>query len=207
MPRVGSLSRMTFGLVISHLAMTTFCWLPPDKVPTGTAVPSVLIPSSAIISSIALLSAARSMRPTRDSCDSEAKERLSRTDIGSIRPSVLRSSGISAMPSRGFASLGLRQRRLRAVDPHLAGNAAQHAEQRQQQLALALAVEAAEADDLAGARGQRNVLAAGRSRRDCAPPAPARRSPAFGAGFGGKTGCIRGRSSSRRSRCRSWCRT
>ena len=41
-------------------------------------------------------------------------------------------------------------------------DAAQHAEQRQQQLALALAVEAAEADDLALADRERDVRAAGR---------------------------------------------
>ena len=49
-----------------------------------------------------------------------------------------------------------------AVDQHLAGHAAQHAEQRQQQLALALAVEAAEADHLAGAR-RRSEMSRSRS--------------------------------------------
>ena len=44
-----------------------------------------------------------------------------------------------------------------AVDQQLAAHALQHAEQRQQQLALALAVEAAEAHHLAGARGKRDV--------------------------------------------------
>src|SRR6185312_400928 len=34
MPRVGSSTISTLGLVASHLARTTFCWLPPDKVPT-----------------------------------------------------------------------------------------------------------------------------------------------------------------------------
>ena len=62
------------------------------------------------------------MMPPRDSRSSAAKDRLSRTDIGSISPSVLRSSGISAMPMRvGFrAPRGLAMRHRLAVDQHLA---------------------------------------------------------------------------------------
>ena len=50
------------------------------------------------------------------------------------------------------------------VDQHLAGGAAQHAEQRQQQLALALAVEPAEPDHLARPHRERDVGAAARPR-------------------------------------------
>ena len=35
MPLVGSSRMMTCGCVASHLAMTTFCWLPPDSSPTS----------------------------------------------------------------------------------------------------------------------------------------------------------------------------
>ena len=35
MPRVGSSKIMTCGCIDSHLASTTFCWLPPDSVPTS----------------------------------------------------------------------------------------------------------------------------------------------------------------------------
>ncbi len=35
MPLVGSSRMMTLGCVASHLAITTFCWLPPDSVPTS----------------------------------------------------------------------------------------------------------------------------------------------------------------------------
>ena len=31
MPLVGSSRMMIFGFVASHLAITTFCWLPPDR--------------------------------------------------------------------------------------------------------------------------------------------------------------------------------
>ena len=34
MPLVGSSRMMTRGSVASHLPMTTFCWLPPDRLPT-----------------------------------------------------------------------------------------------------------------------------------------------------------------------------
>ena len=131
---------------------------------------------------------------------------LSRTDIGSISPSVLRSSGISAMSKpRGLGLLRARRSgpgwpsiRMRAVDP------AQHPEQRQQQLALTLAVETAEADDLAAADAERDVLQLvapaqmldlerllGRRWRARAWP--------------GTPGCTRGRSSARRSRRRTSC--
>ncbi|MOA35873.1 hypothetical protein D3C78_1573610 [compost metagenome] len=36
MPLVGSSRMMTLGWVASHLPITTFCWLPPESVPTGT---------------------------------------------------------------------------------------------------------------------------------------------------------------------------
>ena len=86
-------------------------------------------------------------------------------------------------------------------------DAAQHAEQRQQQLALALPVEAAEADHLAGA--------ARASEMSLQPVGPAQvahlehRRPvaaAARAASAGRRGCIRGRSSARRPRCRSSCR-
>ena len=35
MPLVGSSRMMTRGSVASHLPITTFCWLPPDSVPTS----------------------------------------------------------------------------------------------------------------------------------------------------------------------------
>ena len=119
------------------------------------SVPAVLMASSRIISSIRRSSAARSMMPPRDRRSSEAKERLSRTDIGSISPSVLRSSGISAMPILPlFAAWGCRSTtglpsiRISPVRPRSTPKSASSS------VALALAVEAAEADDLAGAHAR-----------------------------------------------------
>ena len=178
------------GSIISHLAMTTFCWLPPDSAPTGMSMPAVRIASSRIISSIGrALGGAVDDAGLATSRSSAAKERLSRTDIGSISPSVLRSSGISAMPMLSALAppRGLAMRDGLAVDQDLAGDAAQHAEERQQQFALALAVEAAEADDLAGAGRSARCPSAGRSRRGCGPRAPAACRSGTGAGLGGKT--------------------
>ena len=45
-----------------------------------------------------------------------------------------------------------------AIDQHVARRAAQHTEQCQQQFALALAVESAESDDLAGVEFQRDIV-------------------------------------------------
>ena len=42
-PRVGSSSKTRPGLISSHFPMTTFCWLPPDRLLTGTLIVSVLI--------------------------------------------------------------------------------------------------------------------------------------------------------------------
>ena len=36
MPRVGSSTMRSFGSVASHLARTTFCWLPPERVATAS---------------------------------------------------------------------------------------------------------------------------------------------------------------------------
>ena len=102
-----------------------------------------------------------------------------------------------------MACRGLPMRHRLAVDADRAADAAQHAEQRQQQLALALAVEAAEADDLALADRRSRCRAAGRPSAGSRRRAHAAAAPCRAAGFGGKTCLTRGRSSSGRSRRRS----
>ena len=99
MPRVGSLSRMMRGRVRSHLPITTFCWLPPESEPTGPSRLGALMLSSWTISLTARSSARRSTSPKRPKRCMAAKTRLSRTDMGNIRPSALRSSGMRAMPA------------------------------------------------------------------------------------------------------------
>ena len=46
MPRVGSSSSSTFGSVASHLASTTFCWLPPLRLRTALAAATASSPRS-----------------------------------------------------------------------------------------------------------------------------------------------------------------
>ena len=43
MPRVGSSKMITFGFIASHLASTTFCWLPPDSSCAARRTSGVLI--------------------------------------------------------------------------------------------------------------------------------------------------------------------
>src|SRR3954454_10566071 len=106
MPRVGSSMMSTFGLVASHLASTTFCWLPPDRNPTGSpsrwnlswslAAQSRASEASAPppISPSALRSVRRRVRPT-----------LRSIDISITSPCWRRSSGTSPMPAR-IAAVG-----------------------------------------------------------------------------------------------------
>ncbi len=84
----------------SHLASTTFCWLPPDRVDTGSAGSLTLMRSFRIMAVTPAASRARSTTMPRDKPGRAASVMLAATDMGSISPSVLRSSGISAMPAR-----------------------------------------------------------------------------------------------------------
>ena len=153
------------------------------------SVPAARIARRSIISPTSFISRGAIDRRRRvDMRSSAAKERLSRTDIGSISPSVLRSSGMSAMPiALRLRRVRARGRDRRARDPDFARDAAQDAEQREQQFALALPVEAAESDDFARLGGERDVAQ---------PVGPAQvpdleqrrlRPFARAAGFGGNT--------------------
>ena len=101
---------------------------------------------------------ASSISGPRETRAKEAASRLSAIGRASISPSVLRSSGTSAMRAApDLAAAGEEGTPAAGADADLALDAAQDAEEREQQLLLALAVEAAEADDLAAAdrRGRR----------------------------------------------------
>src|SRR3984957_6633485 len=107
MPRVGSSKITTFGVIDSHFASTTFCWLPPDRVPTIVSMEAVRM-SSAALRSVAL----RRSAPVRMSiCQAKAtrlaSEMFSLIDDSSTSPERLRSSGTRKMP-RSIASRGVR---------------------------------------------------------------------------------------------------
>src|SRR5581483_4623298 len=94
----------------SQRPIRTFCWLPPESVPTScTAGRIVRIWRRATACATSRRSFAGFRIPRNATRPRTASVRLSRTDIGSIRPSVLRSSGTSAIPIRSLmASAGLR---------------------------------------------------------------------------------------------------
>ncbi len=91
--------------------------------------------------------------------------------MGSISPSVLRSSGMRATPAACAAPRAGERNRL-AVHLHRPRTPSQRAEQGQEQLALALPVEPAQPDHLARPDGEVDVLEAPR------PGEPTHRRPA-----------------------------
>ncbi len=95
-PRVGSSNSSTRGRAASHLAMTTFCWLPPDRKRTSWPVPREVSRTRSSSSARARASGGRSRAGTA----LVTSRTLSRTDWRSASPSALRSSLTSAIPAR-----------------------------------------------------------------------------------------------------------
>ena len=117
MPRVGSSKITTRGCIDSHLAKTTFCWLPPDSVPTMVSIEAVRMSSAALRSVALRRSAPVRIRPDEAKEARLASEMFSLTEDSSTSPQRLRSSGIRKMPwsmaSRGAAmATGLPSRRI-----------------------------------------------------------------------------------------------
>ena len=116
MPRVGSSRMSTFGLAASQRASTTFCWLPPDSLPTSWS-------SDGVLTAAARRTRRRSVRSSRRWTKRNLVNRRRITMDGVLedamrmrmRPSRLRSSGANPMPGR-IASAGLRIVDLLAVD-------------------------------------------------------------------------------------------
>src|SRR5690606_23197434 len=99
MPRVGSSTISTFGPVASHLASTTFCWLPPDSVFTVSAIRAYLTWSRTAQSRERLRSAPRSIRPPRTVLPRPVRPMLRSMDMFITSPWARRSSGTSARPA------------------------------------------------------------------------------------------------------------
>lgn len=74
------------GSVATHLASTTFCWLPPDSWRTRCSPPLARIPKRSIMSAASLASLPRSMTKARDMRSRSASETFSRIVIGRMRP-------------------------------------------------------------------------------------------------------------------------
>ena len=85
--------------------MTTFCWLPPEKLRTSWSIDGVLMRSSSTSPVAALRSASRSRMPWLEIFLRSVMVMFSAQDMPSSRPCPLRSSVIRQSPCR-TASLG-----------------------------------------------------------------------------------------------------
>ena len=146
-PRVGSSKISTPGWVASHFASTTFCWLPPERKRASCSSERARSSTERARSWTETVFASR--RRCRPPIARSASSVLSRIGCASARPSSLRSSVMKPMPAP-IPARGPRPRLL-AVDLDGAGLHRVGAEQRARQLGAAGALQAGEADDLAGA--------------------------------------------------------
>ena len=89
----------TFGLQLSHLASTTFCWLPPDRLVIESLSLPILMCSAAFSRSNCARCRAWSSRPWRISSRHETIVPFSRIDISLMMPFSLRLRGTYARPS------------------------------------------------------------------------------------------------------------
>src|SRR3954470_18029267 len=108
MPRVGSSTMSTFGLVASHFPSTTFCWLPPDSVPTLSPSRWYLSCRRAAHSSASEFSAPLRISPVRASARSRVSDTLRAIERSITSPCWRRSSGTKPSPARMAASGGPR---------------------------------------------------------------------------------------------------
>src|SRR4029453_16323924 len=158
-PAVGSSMMSTSGSVPSHLAMTTFCWLPPDSTRTGLAMVATFTENRWIrerASSLPLRSLISGPAFNRLSSGSS---RLSRTEWSRTRPCSRRSSGISAIPTAGAARgvPGVAEVPAPAVQPYLPAVELVDPEQDARQLRTTAAHQAGQAEDLALVQLERDV--------------------------------------------------
>src|SRR3954447_18561118 len=100
MPRVGSSMIRTFGPVASHFPSTTFCWLPPERKPTGSASLWYFSWSLAAQSEASFSSEPDPMIPRLlRSCCSRVRPMLRSIESSITRPCWRRSSGTRPMPA------------------------------------------------------------------------------------------------------------
>ena len=134
--------------VASHFARTTFCWLPPESVATGTRDERGA--DAHPLEGLAHDASSRRAtgRRSRARRDVEAITRFSRTVISCTRPWSLRSAGTNADPAAHRLARAA-ERDLRAVDLDRAAARAVEPEHGLEQLAPPGADETGETHDLA----------------------------------------------------------
>ena len=106
MPRVGSSMISSFGSVASHFASTTFCWLPPDSVPTVSSRRWYFSCRRVAHSLASARSLAARMIPAGASWRMRVIVALRATERSITSPCWRRSSGTKPMPAR-IAAVGL----------------------------------------------------------------------------------------------------
>ena len=177
MPMVGSSMMKTRGLVPSHLANSTFCWLPPLSERAGRLRPRRTHPQPGDGL------ARRRRRSPR--CRAAPSRPAKRSSIGRTTFSWIVKSGQDALAqpvvgeqhdAGGQRLARVAQRQRAAVEPDLAAVAARvgAAEDGLGQLGQARAGEAGDAQDLALVQRERDVARAIADAQARAPPAAAR---------------------------------
>ena len=161
MPLVGSSRMMTRGFVASHLAMTTFCWLPPESSATSWSRAAARRSRRAVYSRVRRNSSARRRKPRREMRSSEGRVtfwKIGRPRMRALLAAVLghvddaAGDGVGGGADDGDAAVDL--------DDALRGPGG--AEERLHELAAAGADEAVEAEDLALAQGEADGVELGR---------------------------------------------
>ena len=157
MPRLGSSSRTTVGLVASILPMTTFCWLPPESEPIIAPPPSVLMWTSRIDAVDQLPLALARGEEALVKAPMLASDRFWPTVIVCTSPSRWRSSGTSTRPAAMRSAMLRRETSLpcsRTRPPEGCSRPATHLHH----LGAAGAHQPVDADDLAGAHVERQAV-------------------------------------------------
>ena len=98
-PRVGSSTISSAGLRLSHLASTTFCWLPPDRNVTGLVIRRYFTCSRWAQSAANERSVRPDSSPARVRRRSDASAMLRAIESSITSPCWRRSSGTNPMPA------------------------------------------------------------------------------------------------------------
>ncbi len=166
----------------SQRANSTFCWLPPESVPTVASMPVPRTSRRSKRLRTRRASLARRTKPARSCWSSVDSVMFSRIERSSSSPSSLRLSGTIAMPCADRLARAAHGDRL-AVEEDLAGVAPVGAEEQAGGLGAPGADEAGEPDDLARAHVRARRRA--RRRRGAGPVASSTTGASVDAAFGG----------------------
>ena len=157
MPRVGSSKMSTCDSAKSHLATTTFCWLPPERKRTTWAGDWALMERASMSASVSAASLAVWSRPRRTTASSRVIVVFWAQVMSRMRPCDLRSSVSRQMPAR-TASRGSRMLNLLTADAQRPSRRAVGTEDGAHGLRAAGAHEPGDAHDLARTDAQGDGL-------------------------------------------------